>query len=212
LQDVNVINKILNQLKLSKFQRDWRNKNAHNFTKAACFFPMELVEVGKLSYGHLKIRYYGDEKEKLIIKNLVSISRGTEFILGGNHQYDSLFTYPFKSKYFEEGPEATSKGQIILENDVWIGANVQIYSGITIGQGAIVGGGAVVTSSIPPYAIAVGNPAVVKKYRFSEDIIELLLNHLDFHQIDIEKFRFDSEKLYETVNSDNVLQLIQMLK
>ena len=56
-----------------------------------------------------------------------------------------------------------------------IGRNVIVQDGITIGDGAIVGSGAIVTHDIPPYAIAVGVPARVIKYRFSEDIISDLM-------------------------------------
>ena len=55
--------------------------------------------------------------------------------------------------------------KIIIEDDVWIGAKVNINKGVTIGKGAVIGGGAVVTKDIPPYAVAVGNPAKVIKYR-----------------------------------------------
>lgn len=55
-----------------------------------------------------------------------------------------------------------------------MGSGVQILRGVTIGNGAIIGAGAVVTKSIPHYAVAVGNPAKVIKYRFSEDVITIL--------------------------------------
>ncbi len=74
------------------------------------------------------------------------------------------------------GNEALSKGDIILGDDVWVGINVIICSGITIGQGAVIGAGSVVTKDIPPYSIAVGNPAKVIKKRFSEPLIEKLLS------------------------------------
>ncbi len=61
----------------------------------------------------------------------------------------------------------TSKGNIVLEDDVWLGANVTVTDGVTIGQGAIVGAGAVVTKDIPAYAIAGGVPARVLRYRQS---------------------------------------------
>ena len=65
--------------------------------------------------------------------------------------------------------------QTVIGNDVFIGANVTVLDGITIGDGAIIGAGAVVTKDIPPYAIAVGVPAKVEKYRFDDKTITKLL-------------------------------------
>ena len=56
----------------------------------------------------------------------------------------------------------------------WIGDNVTILEGVEIGNGAIVGAGAVVTKSVPAYAIAVGNPARVLRYRYPDEIIQLI--------------------------------------
>ena len=57
------------------------------------------------------------------------------------------------------------KRKVTIEDDVWLGYNTIVLPGITIGKGAVIGAGSVVTSDIPPYAIAVGNPAKVIKYR-----------------------------------------------
>lgn len=54
---------------------------------------------------------------------------------------------------------------IVIGDDVWIGANVTILKGVKIGNGAVVGAGSVVTKAVPEYAIVVGNPAKIKKYR-----------------------------------------------
>ena len=62
------------------------------------------------------------------------------------------------------GQGVTSKG-VVIGDDVWIGMNVSILDGVTIGTGAIVGAGSVVTKSVPPWAIALGNPARVLRYR-----------------------------------------------
>lgn len=65
---------------------------------------------------------------------------------------------------------------IKIGHDVWIGSNVTIMGGVKIGDGAIIGTGAIVTKDIPPYAVAVGVPAKVIKYRFNEKIISQLLD------------------------------------
>jgi len=78
----------------------------------------------------------------------------------------------------------TSKGDIILEDDVWLGANVCVMDGVTIGKGAIVGAGAVVTKNIPPYAIAGGVPARVIRMRKAEENPQLAMQEADgVHEI-----------------------------
>lgn len=63
----------------------------------------------------------------------------------------------------------------IIENDVWLGANVVVKQGIKVGTGAVIGANSVVISDIPPYAVAVGAPAKVKKYRFDKSKINEIL-------------------------------------
>lgn len=65
--------------------------------------------------------------------------------------------------------------QTRIGNDVWIGCNVVVLAGVSVGDGAVIGAGAVVTKDVPPYAVAVGNPAKVIKYRFRTEIIAGLL-------------------------------------
>lgn len=65
--------------------------------------------------------------------------------------------------------------QTFIGNDVYIGANVFVLDGVTISDGAVVGAGAVVTKDIPPYAIALGIPAKVVKYRFDDETIKAML-------------------------------------
>ncbi|WP_198526397.1 CatB-related O-acetyltransferase [Halarcobacter anaerophilus] len=66
--------------------------------------------------------------------------------------------------------------KVEIGNDVWLGHNVVVMGNVTIGDGAVIGSSAVVTKDIPPFAIAVGNPARVIKYRFDEKTIEALKN------------------------------------
>jgi acetyltransferase-like isoleucine patch superfamily enzyme len=68
-----------------------------------------------------------------------------------------------------------TRGDVTIGNDVWIGYRSLILSGVTIGDGAIVAAHAVVARDVPPYAIVVGNPARIVRYRFSPEIVERLL-------------------------------------
>jgi acetyltransferase-like isoleucine patch superfamily enzyme len=192
LLKIPVIREFIRQMDKSSFKKNWRKRNPHNYTVAGDRpFPMENVTVGKYSYGELLVQsLYVQEKEKLHIGNFVSIAPGAWFILGNNHQTQTLTTYPLWSRFVAYNPiDATSKGPIIVEDEVWIGTNALILSGVKIGKGAIVAAGAVVTKDVPPYAIVGGNPAKIIKYRFSDELIEALLhvNLLDYSIDDIKK-------------------------
>lgn len=71
-------------------------------------------------------------------------------------------------------PEGEDKFITVIGNDVWIGSHAMIMDGIKIGNGAVIGSGAVVTKDVPPYAIVVGVPATVIKYRHPKEIIQKL--------------------------------------
>jgi acetyltransferase-like isoleucine patch superfamily enzyme len=173
------------------FQRKWRKLNAHNQTHVSSIFPVEVVSVGKYSYGMLNIYSYNPAVEKLIIGNFVSIGPNVHFLLGGLHQMDTISTYPWTLLFnpSSKNADAQTKGPIIVEDEVWIGMNAVILSGVTIGKGAVVAACAVVTRDVPPYSIVGGNPARIIKYRFDEDVrCELMkVNLLDYSQIQIEK-------------------------
>lgn len=89
-----------------------------------------------------------------------------------NHPINYLSTYINQRLFKGELQELKEEGKTIIENDVWIGQGAIILGGITIGNGAIIGAGSVVTKDVPAYAIAVGNPAKVLKYRFPKEIIK----------------------------------------
>lgn len=78
-------------------------------------------------------------------------------IISQNHNFDRI-DVPIRDQGFENAP-------VVIEDDVWLGINVVVLKGITIGEGSIIGAGAVVTKDIPPYSIAVGNPAKVIRTR-----------------------------------------------
>lgn len=157
-----------------KFQRQWRKQNMHNQTVACSVFPLNIVTVGNGTYGELHVMSFYPAKERLIIGNYVSMAPNIHFILGGNHQVHTLFTYPILSriegKHCQE--DAYTKGAIVVEDEVWIGFGATILSGVTIGKGAIVAAKAVVTKDVPPYTIVAGNPAKVIKKRLPDSVIK----------------------------------------
>ena len=156
-------------------------------------------EVGDHSYGK---PHAFERLAKLKIGKFVSISSGVGIALG-NHRIDSVTSYPFPTlrKWWPSaGPSAdhTTKGDVVIGNDVWIGANAFITSGVTIGDGAVVAAHAVVTKDVPAYGIVAGNPGRVVKYRFNPEIIERLLrlswwDWSDERVDDNLKFMFDGD-------------------
>ena len=88
-----------------------------------------------------------------------------------------------------------SKGDIKVDDDVWIGYGATILSGVHIGQGVVVAAGSVVTRDVPPYAIVGGVPANVIKYRFSSDLIEELLM-IDYSKLTKEEIKKHITDLY----------------
>lgn len=88
------------------------------------------------------------------------------------------YSMPTTSHLFNKTTILRTASNFYVEigNDVWIGSNVLIKGGVTIGDGAVIGMGAVVTKDVPPYAIVVGVPAKILKYRFSTVIINELLS------------------------------------
>lgn len=131
--------------------------------------------IGVGTYGNPVVMDWGSQ---LAIGKYCSIAEGVTFLLGGNHRHDWITTYPFNTLWqgFSEiqGHPAT-KGDIVVGNDVWIGINSLILSGVRIGDGAVIGAGSIVTKDVPNYSIVAGNPARFIRLRFSEDIVKSLV-------------------------------------
>lgn len=126
---------------------------------------------------------YPINKDRLIIGKFCSIACGAKFLFNSaNHSLKSLSTYPFPIFYDVWGLENLkvidawdNKGDIVIGNDVWIGFEAVVLSGVKIGDGAIIGARAVVTKDVPPYTIVGGVPAKTIRKRFDDDTIEKLL-------------------------------------
>lgn len=127
----------------------------------------------------------------------------------GKHNMNLISTSPiFYSRKNATGFSWSDKNtfeefeKIVIGNDVWVGINAIIMSGITIGDGAVIAAGAIVTKDVPPYAVVGGTPARIIKYRFSEETILKLLRIKWWNQSDdilkrnIELFNSEHFEIY----------------
>lgn len=163
------------------------------------------MTVGKYTYGGLRVINY-NENERLRIGSYCSIAQEVTFILNADHRTDTISTFPFKVKVLGESLEGTSKGDIIVADDVWIGYRATILSGVHIGQGAVIAAGAVVTKDVPPYAIVGGVPARVIKYRFPEEMVGELMR-IDYSKLTEEMVREHIEDLYSALKDTKQLKI-----
>ena len=104
-------------------------------------------------------------------------------IYGSDHPTANLSTYINDGLFSGRLRENMINRETIVQHDVWVGQGAVILKGIEIGCGAVIGAGAVVTKPVPNFAIVVGNPARILRFRFSEKVIEGLL-HLSWWDLE----------------------------
>ena len=179
--------------------------------------PQFFVTAGAHSYS-MTINFLVDSSESatLTIGRYTSIADGLNIMAGMNHIYKNSVThYPFDALALVNDFESYGKKylvmdiprsrrsdnhyQVIIGNEVWLGFGVTINAGVHIGNGAIIGSNSFVAKDIPPYAVAVGNPARVVKYRFDEKTRKKLLA-VRWWNWDIDKVCANVHKMYDVKN------------
>lgn len=154
--------------------------------------------------------HYPINKDKLKIGKFCSIACGAKFLFtSANHKMRSLSTYPFPIFFEEWGLDVKNicdawdnKGDIVIGNDVWIGYEAVILSGVTIGDGAIIGSRAVVTKDVEPYTIVGGVPAKSIRKRFDDKTI-IKLENIRWWNWDEKQIR----KGIQAIQSGNIIEL-----
>ena len=157
--------------------------------------------------------HYPVNGDRLVIGKCCSIACGAKFLLNSaNHTLRSLSTYPFPIFYEAWGTPVSevssawdNRGDIVIGNDVWIGYEAVILSGVHIGDGAIIGARAVVTRDVEPYTIMGGVPARPIRKRYDEETIQRLLA-LRWWDFPPEHMR----KYLETLKKKNIQALEQI--
>ncbi len=137
------------------------------------------INIGDHSYINGLTIYSWGNSAKVSIGKYCSIADEVTFIAGGEHKKDWVSSFPFIDRWqltdhvrIEEVESSQTKGDIFIGHDVWIGHGATILSGITVGDGAVIGAMSVIAKDVPPYAVVVGNPAKIIKYRFNSSMID----------------------------------------
>ena len=188
----------------------WRGKNRHNGTTQENSFPHNLVTVGIGTYGPIKVSTCGDG-HTVNIGNYCSIAQDVVFIINNDHPIHHASTFPFRAKVLGQDEKQSSKGDIVIGDDVWLATGACILSGVSVGQGAGVCARAVVTQDVPPYAIVAGVPAHVVKYRFSENVIRALLG-IDYSQLGEAFVRQNIDLFCEDIDCEKARTLAEKLR
>lgn len=190
--------------------------------KEELFFTNDLLNskcfsIGEYTYGQPNILYH-DSGAYLKIGKFCSIAKNVTLMLGGNHRTDWYTTYPFfevfnkKYSFKKINGHPSTKGDILIGNDVWIGRGATIMSGVRIENGAVIGANSVVTKNIGPYEIWAGNPCKFIKKRFSDNEIEILQNMCWW---EIDDIQFILESVYPLISSsepDNLKKAFNNVK
>lgn len=147
--------------------------------------------------------------DQLIIGKFCSIATGVKFMMCGTqgHNYNWIATHPLHGFDDELFPGHQWKGNTIIGNDVWLGAECLIMPGIHIADGAIIGARSVVTKNIGPYEIWAGNPAKFIKKRFTDAEIDQLL-HIKWWNFNEE----DIKKCLPLLRSNNINKLLDFME
>lgn len=170
--------------------KNWQTKIWKNVKIWVQDYPIvEWVEIWDYTWLNSRNQFYASKDSKVIIWKFCSIWYWASFISNMHHDYNRLSTstWDLRPKDYKE-PWKT----IIIGNDVRIWRNAIIMKWVTIGTWAVIWAWSVVTKDIPPYAIAVWNPANIIKYRFDENTIKKLLKS--------ERWNWDIEKIKKNYN------------
>ncbi len=159
-----VIAKVRKEMFLARFQQVGTNLN---FSPIDSHFSAETIKIGKNVFIGERAWCGGN----ITIGNNVMFGP-RPMILAANH----IFAIQGKSpRFIQPAFPGQNEAPVVIEDEVWCGANVTILGNVTIGIGAIVGASSVVTNDIPPFTIAVGNPCRPVRKVFDD---EHLLSHL----------------------------------
>jgi acetyltransferase-like isoleucine patch superfamily enzyme len=133
--------------------------------------PRRRMSVSPTSYADIRLLQFDDnDGVPVTVGKYCAMNHRAVVLHGGNHRTDLVGML-----HVDYAGGTSSRGPVVIGNDVWVGYDALILSGVQIGDGAVVGARAVVTRSVEPYEIVAGNPARHIKFRFDEPTRAALL-------------------------------------
>ncbi len=199
---MNIINKIKRNRFIRGFWRLWTCYFSAKTTKFGYISPSVIItppytihKKNTFLYENVSIgpnSFISTPNAKVIIKSNTTIAEGLTIHTGNHARVVGRFVSDITDKDKPEGFDS----DVIIENDVWIGSNVTLLAGISVGRGATIAAGAVVNKDVPPYCIVGGVPAKVLKYYWS---IDKILQHEKL--LYEESNRYTREKLEKIINN-----------
>jgi len=172
-----------------------------------------MITNGVYTYGtqNIILKTFG-ESAILKIGKFCSIARNVTVYLGGDHRTDWITTFPFGHIHEKDFPyhgkgHPKTNGNVVIENDVWIGENVVIMSGVKISSGAVIANNSHVVKDVPPYSIYGGNPAKLIRKRFNDFTIDKLLEFAWW-----DKPNEEINKIIPLLCSDNIVELLAKIE
>ena len=140
----------------------------------------DCLTIGKHTYGLERKNLIGlSPQTPLKIGMYCSFAQNIKIFLNSDHPINLVSTFPLKTRLKQKVPwpnlDVISKGGVNIGNDVWVGENALIMSGISISDGSVIAAGSVVTKNVGPYELVGGNPAKKIKTRFNKSQIKSLL-------------------------------------
>jgi acetyltransferase-like isoleucine patch superfamily enzyme len=141
--------------------------------------------------------------QKVTIGNFCSIARNVS-MQTYNHNSKKITSYFIGQNLFDEKweNEKVSKGNITIENDVWIGAHCVVLGGVTIANGAVVAANSVVIKDVPAFSIVAGSPAKVIGYRFDNETVDKI-QKMAWWDWSIEEIKQNKSLFEEEINNFN---------
>lgn len=167
------------------------------FDPLSSTFSYKHISIGN-NVGIAENAFISASLSHIYIGNNVAIAPNVT-IRGGNHRYDIVGKWI--TDYKNEDKRPSDDEPVHIEDDCWIGSNVIILKGVTIGRGSIVAAGAVVIKSCPPYAILGGVPAKILKFRW-EKVDDILQHELLLYPESSRLSKEEIEKNFSLIKKD----------